>query len=450
MARTIIENGTVVSMDPDVGDGERDVLIEDGEIVAIEDDLSDDNADRIDASNAIVMPGFVNPHLHTYQSLIRGVAGDWTLGDYLEAVHGPIDAAMRPRDMYLGNLFSAYEQLDAGVTTIFDFCHAINSDEHADRAIDALEESGIRAVFGHGPPNGTGYREEWHDDSERPHPDYIRELREGRLADDDARVTLGMAARGPDFTTLEVARQDLQLAQELNVPVSMHGGVSTYEAYDTHGLVELLDEGLLGQTTSIVHGNSLAAETVADLADADVPFIVTPEIELQLGYERFVSAPLLEMGAEPSIGVDIVSVISGDMFTQLRMAVQTQRAYDNVDRLTSGESVDELTVDTRQVLEWGTITAARHIGLEDRVGSLTPGKRADVTIISTDDINTLPGYSPIDTIVFQANSGNVDTVLVDGELVKRDGELVEPTYREHDAEFLEAGRRLLEKADLAP
>jgi cytosine/adenosine deaminase-related metal-dependent hydrolase len=451
MSTTLIEGGTVVSMDPDVEDLPRgDVLVEDGRIAAVGADLSDQGGDRIDAADAVVVPGFVNAHLHAYQSLFRGIAGDWTLLDYVQTVHGPIDAALAPRDLYLGTLFSAYEQVQAGTTTVFDFCHAVNSEAHADRAIDALEDSGIRAVFAHGPPNGTPHREAWHDDSTRTHPDYIRDLREGRLADDDARVTLGMAARGPDFTTVEVAKADLRLARELGVPASMHAGVSTYESYDVDGLLALLDEGLLGPETSLVHGNSLTDGTVDRLADAGVPVVVTPEIELQLGYEWPATGPLLAAGRGPSVGSDIVSNVSGDMFTQMRMALQTQRALDNVERLERGEQVTELTVDAREALAWATTNAARDIGLGDEVGSLTPGKRADVTLISTADLNTAPGHSPVDTVVFQANPANVDTVLVGGEVLKRDGSLVDPPSPSLRAEHREAAGRLLDEAGVGP
>jgi len=444
MSRRIIKDGAVVSMDPDIGDHQRaDILIEDEEILAVETDISDAGAETIDASNAIVIPGFVNAHLHAYQSLFRGIIGDWTLHDYVENVHGPIDAELRPRDMYLGNLFSLYEQLAAGVTTVFDFCHSINSPEHADRAIDAHEDAGIRAVFAHGPPNGTGNREKWHDNSDLTHPEYVRDLREGRLSDDDSRVTLGMAVRGPDFSSQEVAEQDLALAQELDVPVSMHAGVDMYESYDTDGLLELLDDGLLGPHTSLVHGNSLTAEMVNRLADNDVPIIVTPEIELQLGYEWHSVGPMLEAGRGPSLGSDIVCNVAGELFTQMRMALQTQRALDNVDRIERGERVDSLTVDARSALEWVTTNAARDIGLDDRVGSLTPGKRADITLISTEDINTLPGHDPVETVVFQANPSNVDTVIVGGEVLKADGELVDPLYPDLETEFREAADRLL-------
>lgn len=444
MPRRLVEGGTVVSMDPDVGDYDRaDVLVEDDEIVAVEPDISEPGAETIDASDAIVLPGFVNAHVHAYQSLFRGIIGDWTLHDYVENVHGPIDAELRPRDMYLGNLFSMYEQLESGVTTAFDFCHAINSPDHAERAIDAHEDAGIRAVFAHGPPNGTGNRERWHDNSTLTHPDYVRELREGRLADDEARVTLGMAVRGPDFSTREVAEHDLELARELDVPVSMHAGVDMYESYDTDGLLELLDDGLLGPETSLVHGNSLTPDTVDRLAGSDVPIIVTPEIELQLGYEWHSVGPLLEAGRGPSLGSDIVCNVSGELFTQMRMALQTQRALDNVERIDRGEEVDSLTVDAREALEWVTINAARDIGLGDRVGSLTPGKRADLVLLSTEDINTMPGHSPVETAVFQANPSNVDTVLVDGEVLKADGELVDPKYPELEEEFYAAADRLL-------
>lgn len=451
MGRTVITSGTVVSMDPDIGEhDDADLLIEDGEIVAIEDDLSDGDAEVIDADGDIVMPGIVDPHLHAYQSLFRAIVGDWTMGDYASNVHGPIDGGYEPRHTYLGNLFSAYEQLNAGITTVFDFCHNIRSPEHADRGIDALEDAGIRAVFAHGPPNGAGFREDYHHNSTKPHPDYIRDLREGRLADDDGLVTLGMAARGPDFTTREIARHDLELAQELEIPVSLHAGVSSYEAYDREGLLALVDDGLLHEQTSITHGNDLHQGVLDELAANDVPIITTPEAEMQVGHGFPATGNFREAGIQMCVGVDVISIMSGEMFTQLRIALQTQRAFDNQAKQERGEPMDRLSISTHEALEWGTINAARSIGLGDRVGSLTPGKRADVTIISTDDVNTIPAQAVKETIVFQTNPSNVDTVIVDGEVVKRDGELVDPPQADLRKEFRAASRQLLDEAGINP
>jgi cytosine/adenosine deaminase-related metal-dependent hydrolase len=449
MGQTVIRDGTVVSLDPDIGVVEgADVLIEDGEIVSVGDDLSDVGGEELDASNAIVMPGFVDPHLHAYQALFRGIGGDWPMADYVAKVHGTIDGQYRPRDTYLGNLFSATEHLNAGISTVFDFCHNIPTSEHADRAIDGLEDAGIRAVFAHGPPNGAEYREEWHNNSSRTHPDYIRDLREGRLADDDARVTLGMAARGPDFTTREVARHDLQLAKDLGIPVSMHAGVSSYEAYNREGLLELVDDDLLHEHSSITHGNDLHEDVLTSLASVDVPLITTPEAELQVGHGFPGTRGFIDAGIEVSVGIDVISINSGEQFTPMRLALQVQRGFDNKRQQEEQGSVERLSLTTRDALEWTTINAARSIGLGDTVGSLTPGKRADVTVISTDDINTMPGHSPVDTIVLQSNPSNVDTVLVDGEVVKRDGALVDPATAGLEEEFYAASERLVDGAGI--
>ncbi|WP_049928143.1 amidohydrolase family protein [Halopiger goleimassiliensis] len=437
--RILIENGTVVTVDPDLGTLEdADVLIEDGRIEAVDRGIDAEGVERIDASDAIVAPGFVDAHLHAWQAGVRGVASDWSFMEYLDLMLGEVSAHYEPADVYLGNLFGALEQLNAGVTTILDWFHVANSPGHTNRAIDALEDAGIRAVFAHGPPGDDS--DLWWEESTEPHPDDVRRLADERFPTDDGLLTLALGIRGPDYSTAEVTAHDIELARELGVPASMHigslgpGGVETLEELD-----------LLGPDLNYVHGNRLTAEEFALIGESGGSVTTTPEVEMQMGMGMPPLRETLEAGAIPSIGVDIVSNVSGDMFTQTRFALQTQRALDNQPTVEAGEQLEDVSLTARQALEFATIDGARALGLEDEIGSLTPGKRADVVLVRTGDVNTTPVHDPVETLVFQASVAAVDTVLVDGEIRKRHGDLRNETGRTRREQLVRSGRRVLER-----
>jgi cytosine/adenosine deaminase-related metal-dependent hydrolase len=440
--RLLIRGGTVVTVDPDYGIlYDTDIYVEDGEIRLIGDDLDANGADVVDAEGAIVVPGFVNTHLHTWESGVRGVAGDWTFLEYLDKMLGEISSNYRPVDAYLGNLFGAVQQLNAGTTTVLDWFHIANTPEHTDRAIDGLEDAGIRALFTHGPPGDDSAK--WWENSSVTHPDDIRRLHEERFPTDDGLLTLAMGIRGPDYSTDEVVRQDIELARELGIPASMHIG-----SLGSGGVAKLDELDLLGDDLNYVHANRLTDEEFALIGESGGSISTTPEVELQMGMGMPVVGEAIDNGAIPSVGVDIVSNVSDDLFTQLRMAVQVQRGLNNQPAVERGEQIQDVTPTAHRALEMATIDGARALGLEDEIGSITPGKRADLTIIDGDDLNTAPVHKPVETVVFQAGIANVDTVIVDGNVVKRNGLVHNPTAQNHLDRLEQSGRRVLRQSDI--
>ena len=440
--RLLVRDGTVVSVDPDIGVLEHgDVYVEDGEIVEVGEGLTADDATVIDAEGSVVAPGFVNSHLHTWQAGVRGVAGDWTFMDYLDTMLGEVSSHYEPEDAYLGNLFGAAEQLNAGTTTILDWFHIANTPEHSDRAIDGLADAGVRAVFAHGPPGDDG--DTWWEASTESHPDDIERLHEERFPAADDRLTLAMGIRGPDYATDEVVEEDITRAREMGIPVSMHAG-----SLGPGTVYALEDLGLLGDDLNYVHANRFEEEEFALIGDSGGSVSITPEVELQMGMGMPALGETLDAGATPTVGVDIVSNVSGDMFTQTRTAVQVQRGRDNQPAVEAGEQIGEVSIDAERALELATIDGARALGLDDRIGSITPGKRADLTIIDGGSVNTSPVHDPVETVVFQASVANVDTVVVDGTVVKRDGGLLNDTLAEEHDRFVESGERVLRESGL--
>lgn len=436
-------------MDPDLGSiPNGDVLIEGDRIGEVGTNLAAPGATVVDASDRIVLPGLVNTHAHLFQTGVRGIAADWTLDDYFEWMLGTLRPRYRPEDVYLGDLYGAFEQLNAGVTTVLDWCHVINTPAHADRAVDALQDSGIRAVFAYGPP-GVDLKE-WYGESDRPHPEDIRRMREERLSDDEALVTLAMAIRGPDLSTAEVTALDIQLARELEILASMHIGAATYEGASDHGVPRMAEEGLLGPDINFVHANLLTPDLFPTVAEAGVSVSVTPEVEMQMGHGLPVTGRVLNAGGQMGLGSDVVSSIGSDLFRQMRFALQTQRGLDHADALERGRPIEELAVTTYDILNAATIGGARALGLGEQVGSLTPGKQADVIMVRTDDINTVPVHDPVSTVVLHAEAANVDRVYVAGEPRKIDGELLNPAVKRMRADLMASGHRLINDAGINP
>lgn len=443
MSRLLIKSGTVVTMDrgiPDLPTG--DVLIEDDRIVAVAPVIAADDAEVIDAAHRIVMPGFVNAHQHTWQTALRGIAANWTILEYLHNMHAAVAPAFAPDDIHVSTLVGALNQINSGTTTLVDWCHNNPTPAHTERAIDALQESGIRAVFLHGSPKPDPKPGQRHF-SEIPHPRAeIERLARDRLPSPDALVTLGMAVLGPAYSTYEVSRADLKLARKMGMLVSLHVGGGKMLTPD--GFPRLLAEGLIDDRVNIVHGNSIDFETLRGIAGAGGTVTVTPDIELQMGYGDCLTGPLRKLGARPSLGVDIECLIGGDMFTVMRVALQALRHADSLAALReTGMGPPRVTVEAREALEWATINGAAMVGLEHRIGSLTPGKQADIVLLDADALNLFPVTDPVAAIVLHAGIANVETVLVAGRVVKRAGKLLYPDLPRRKAQLAEASRRIV-------
>ncbi|MDX6571206.1 MAG: 5-methylthioadenosine/S-adenosylhomocysteine deaminase [Gaiellales bacterium] len=413
--RTLIKGGTVISVDPAVGDFETgDVLIEDGAIAAVGPGLEAGDAEVIDATDRIVMPGLIDTHRHTWQALFRNIGSDWTLAHYFTGLHGTMSERYRPEDTYAGNLIGTLEALDGGITTLLDWSHNLNTPEHSDAAIKALQESGSRVVFGH----GCGFAH-WAPVSSLPHDEDIRRVASQYFSSDDQLVTLAMAPRGNQFATLEVTESDYRLADELNIRITCHAGDGEWGK--GRPIAQLAERGLLGPTQTYVHCNSLADDELRMMADHGCTASISPDIEMQMGHGWPATGRLLDAGVRPSLSIDVCCSNGGHLFGTIRATIGTQRGFDQAE---AGGLLKELKLTCRDVLEFATIEGARAIGMDGKIGSLTPGKRADIILIRTDNFGMTPLNNPIGAVVYNAHPGLVDTVIVDGNVVKRDGTLV--------------------------
>lgn len=438
----LLKSGIVVTQDPALGVLPRGDLLVDGDRIAAIAPSIDAAAETVDCAGHFVLPGLINAHMHTWQTGLRGVAANWTLLEYFRHVHAGLATAFRPEDIHIATLAGALNQLDHGVTTLVDWCHNNPTPEHTDAGIAGLEESGIRAAFFHGSPKPDPKPGEPHF-SEVPHPRHeIERLMKGPLADRAGLVTLGMAVLGPHYSTLDVSAHDFALAMEMGLVASMHQGGG--EARTPGGWEVLMARGLVGPHINIVHGNNLSDEQLRAFVELGVSFSVTPENEMAQGHGHPITGRLRALGSAPSVGVDLESAISGDMFTVARMALASQRALDNAaERSRSGGIPATSTVPVAEALDWITRRGAAMLGMNDRIGSLTVGKQADIAVMSLGPLAMWPAHDPVASVVTQGSGARVRDVLVAGRFAKRGGKLAWPNLAGLRTKLAASSERIL-------
>ena len=420
MSKTLIQGATIVTMDAQ-GDLQGDLLVQDGRIAAIAPHITAADADVVDATGCIVIPGLVNAHMHTWQTALRGVAANWTLLEYFQKMHAGLATAFAPEDLFIATRMGALNQINCGTTTLADWCHNNPTPAHNDAAIEGLLSTGIRSAFFHGTPKPDpkpGQVPFW----EVPHPraeiERLLKAHQGH-----ALLSIQAAVLGPHYSTLEVALHDFRMARELGLIASLHQGGGAARTPD--GWERLEAAGLLGPNINIVHGHALSDAQLERFCGLGMSFSAAAESEMSQGHGHPLTGRLRSFGRAPSLGVDLESVLSGDMLTQARIALGIQRSLDNVAwREQHGTIPPTSTITAREALSWVTVEGARMLQQLDRIGTLAPGKQADLVLVRASDLNMQPVHDPVSSVVFQASLANIDSVMVAGRWRKRAGRLL--------------------------
>jgi 5-methylthioadenosine/S-adenosylhomocysteine deaminase len=429
-SRLLIRDACVVTLDPDLGDFERaDILIQDEVIREVGPDLEVTDAEVVDGRGQIAIPGFVNTHLHTWQHALRGVCADWTVKDYVRCWRVHLGPMYRPEDMSVGNYAGALDALNAGVTLVVDYCHNVVTRDHARAALDGLRRAGGRAVFGLGytPVLSHGFAElpEMENPDLPDHQSRVRfahELAAAEFSSKDQLVTMLIAPQEIEIAEWDEVLAEFQSARDLDLRISIHANQVLAEKR-WEDVAKLHRAGLLKDDILFVHCSFSSDEEFALIAESGASVSVQAETEMQMGMGYPATGKLMEHGVAPSLGVDITSNGSGDMFAQMRMALQVGRMLADEAHYREIRMPEDVTLTTRDALRWATVNGAAGAGLADRVGRLTPGKEADIVLVNGNHFNLI-GWNrndPVGTVVMQANAGNVDTVVVSGRLVKHRG-----------------------------
>lgn len=423
-ARVLIKGGAVVSLDPEIGElRQGDVLVEGDAVVEVGHSIAADDCEVVDAAGMVVMPGLVDSHRHLWQTLMRADSVDFVQADLFERQWPRVAAPCRPDDIYAAVLAGAADALNSGVTSVLDWCHVVNTPEHAEEDVRALRESGIRARFLYGTTMRADRVAREAADDRWAH---AREMYARDFSGRTDLVAFGLAIPGPNRTTMEITSADVAVGRELDVPLAMHVGIPEGRK-PKRSIGRLAEAGLLGPDINLAHCCDATDEELKMVSALGATATACPTLELAFGMGTPATGRLRDAGVRPAVGVDSVNATGGDMFDELRIGMLAERARRARAIFAGGravESVGQLAFTTHEALESGTINGAYAMWLGDTVGSLTPGKKADIILLRATDLNLAPLSDLVGSIVCGANSGNVDTVMVNGKFVKRDGGLL--------------------------
>src|SRR5512134_1374672 len=395
--RILLKGGHVITVDPDLGDiAGGDVLIEGDTIAQVGTGLTAD-AEVIDATGHIVIPGFVDSHRHTWETAIRNCAPNATLDDYFVEVLDSFAPLYRPEDVYASNLAGALECLNAGITTLLDWSHINNTPEHPDAAIRGLQESGIRAVYAYGSAN-TSLADYWFNSSIAIPRDDVERIKSTYFSSDGGLLSMALATRGPGFCQDDVVRQEWGMARDLGLPITIH--IAMGKLAGKWSMVKQLEYlGLLGADTTYIHSCYFSDEEWQLVADSRGTVSIAPQVEMQMGHGWPPVMKARSYGLRPSLSIDVVTTVPGDMFTEMRCAFAAERWKSNDSVWESEEPLPEDALTARDVLTMATLDGAHVVGLEDRIVSLTPGKRVDVVMIDGRAPGVAPVVDPVGAVV---------------------------------------------------
>ena len=390
--RTLITGGTVLSLDPALGDfTPGDVLIEGDRILAVGPNLTNGEVETIDASGMIVMPGFVDSHRHIWEGLLRNIGTDVPLegrSSYISFVLHKLAPAFRPEDAYIGDLISALGAIDAGVTTLLDWSHIQGSPAHTDAVIQALKDSGLRAVFAYGFP--------WWGKWEERQPSWFVRAATEHFSTKDQMLTLALAAPGPEFTDFEVSRDHWKLARETDARITTHVGVGSY-GQDAK-VQEMGEAGLLGPDTTYIHCTTLNDTEIQMIVDTGGTVSLASPVEMMMGHGMPPIQKFLDRGLRPSLSVDVETNVPADMFNQMRSVLGAATGA----RRRRGQ--DRRSPPPRSSPAPRSRGPAR-TGSRRRSGRLTPGKKADIILLRTDRMNVTPLNDPATAVVTGMDTG---------------------------------------------
>ena len=445
--RLLIRGGAVMSMDDKVGNfAKADVLIEGKKVLAVGPNLPGGGAAVIDAEGRIVMPGFIDTHHHLFETALRSFLADGLLFDgldpaitqnYFQKILSTFAPVYRPQDVYISTLFGSLSQLDAGVTTVFDISQIHHSPAHSDATIAALKDSERRAVFGYfesaGGVPGNQY------------PSDARRIKKRYFSSSDQLLTMFMGGE----IYLPGYEAAWAIGRELGLPIAAHivgtfGMAPTFDA--------LAAAGAFGADNLFIHmtGMSDMAWKKARDAGAGVSLAVPIEMNMAHGTPPIIKA--MQLGFRPSLSTDVECTLTADPFTQMRSAMALQRMFVNANKL--GESNMPPTVNVplltvAKVVEWATLNGARDLKLAKQVGSLTPGKEADIVILDAEAINVAPLNHVPGAVVSLMERSNVETVIVAGKVRKWKGRLVDVNLNRLRRELEQSRDYLFAQAGIA-
>ncbi len=414
----LFQNATVLTMDEAGIIEQGDVLVTGDTIAAVGRRLeAPEHAVVVDSTGGILMPGMVDTHRHMWQTALRGLGADWTLTQYFVFYYLSWGKIFRPEDIAAGNRLSAIEALDAGVTTTVDWSHGLQTIEHGEAARDVLRHSPGRFVLAYG--NLLGAPWDWANSKE------FRDFVAGFHPDDMLGLQLAFDVTGdPAFPE----KGAFEAARELDLAVTTHAGV--WGATNDDSIRLMWEHGFMTPRVTYVHAATLGEDSYQRIAASGGAASVATESEQSAGQGYPPTWALRKHGIPISLSMDTSVWWSADLFSAMRATLSADRSREHLEAHAKGETVVHNRLRAEEVAHWATIGGAAALGLEDKIGTVTAGKKADLVLIKNENSPALfPIVHPYGTLVFQAGRGDVHTVLVDGRIVKHEHRLVDADLR---------------------
>jgi cytosine/adenosine deaminase-related metal-dependent hydrolase len=413
--RILIKGGVVLTMDDGVGNfAVGDVLIDGGKIADVAANIDAADAVVVDAGGKIVMPGFVDTHHHQFETVLRSQLAHGILindgrpanaANYYDTILQTFSLVYRPEDVYINELFGAVAQLDAGVTTVMDVSQIHHSPEHSDAAIDGLRAAGRRAVF--------GYFEGWGDKAK--YPGDAARIKDQYFSSDDQLLTMVMGGE----IYLPGYEEAWNVGRELDLPIALHV-VGTFGMQPTFD--QLGKDGQFGPDNIFIHMTGMSEDGWKYAADAGVHVSLSVPIEMHMRHGTPPIQKALDLGMSMSLSTDVECTMTADFFTQMRSLVTLQRMHVN-EKALAGEDYPDL-ITTLEAVRTATMGGATGLKLDHKIGSLTPGKEADIILLDAEAINVAPLNHVTGAVVTLMERSNVDTVFVAGKVKKWQGEIL--------------------------
>jgi len=373
-----------------------------------------DGTAEIDASGGILMPGMIDTHRHMWQTAMRGYGADWTLTQYFVWNYLQWGKSFRPQDIYAGNLLSAMEAIDAGVTTTVDWSHNLQTVDHAEAAVDALQEVPGRWVLAYGNIQAAPW--EW---SAAPE---FREFVSRRFGGGNDMLGFQMAFDVPPASPDFPEKAAFEVARDLGVPVTTHAGV--WKVTTDEGIRLMHEHGFMTPQTIYVHAATLSADSYHRIAATGGHASLSTESEQSAGQGYPPTWKLRQHGIGVSLSMDTSVWWSADLFSAMRATLSADRAREHLEAHARDETVTHHKLRAEQVVDWATRGGARALGLDSVTGSIEVGKKADLVLIKNDASPVMfPLLNPYGHVVFQAQRGDVHTVVVNGRVVKYNHQL---------------------------
>jgi cytosine/adenosine deaminase-related metal-dependent hydrolase len=400
--RTLLKGGCVLTLGAKTPNfTEANVLIEDGKVAEVGPGLRARDAEQVDATDTIVMPGFVDTHRHVWKSLFRN----------LGAAAGVDRSHYRPDDVYAATLIGLLGAVEAGITTVVDWADIPVEGNHTEAALQAHLDAGLRTVYVHSSPSDAGSRAEVGPS--------LRRLVSGHSDAGDTPTTIALGPDDPDRSNLDRVAREWSLARDLGLRIHAHVGL---KASDAGVVASLAQQSLLGADVTLVHCAHLDDEDLDAIASSGASVVLTPLTEMTGGTGMPPLQRFLDRHIEPGLGVDSEREAPGDIFAQMRATNSVQHAA-YFDLKLAGKAGLPNLLTTRDVIRYATTVGARAVGLGEVTGSLEPGKQADIIVLRTDRPNIYPINDPIGAVVWGMDTSNLDWVFAGGRALMRNGEL---------------------------